>query len=72
MDTWAFGIDIGGTAIKAGIFQNRILKEKLEIPTRREEGGEQIIPDVVRLIGAKMEAWERCGREALPDTTAPS
>lgn len=42
-----FGVDIGGTTVKLGMFttEGEVLK-KWEIPTRKENGGENIIPDV--------------------------
>ena len=42
-----FGIDIGGTTVKLGLFSdNGELKEKWEVTTRKEKGGANIIPDV--------------------------
>lgn len=44
---YCFGIDIGGTSIKAGLFQeNGTLIQKYEIPTRKSEGGNVIFEDV--------------------------
>ena len=46
---YGFGIDIGGTAVKLGLFtQDGALVEKWEIPTRTEEGGAYILPDMPR------------------------
>ena len=48
MGNYAFGIDIGGTTVKMGLFDNKgALLDKWEIPTRTEEGGAEILPDVV-------------------------
>ncbi len=50
-----FGIDIGGTTVKMGCFDDQgSLVEKWEIPTRKEDGGEKVLPDVVEAIEAKL------------------
>lgn len=54
---YAFGVDIGGTTVKMGLFdQNANVLDKWEIPTRKENGGEAILPDVAKAILSKMEA----------------
>lgn len=47
MKKYAFGIDIGGTTCKIGFFdtEGRLLS-KWEIPTRTEQGGSKILPDL--------------------------
>lgn len=52
-----FGIDIGGTTVKMGLFwEDGELFDKWEIPTRIQEQGREILPD----IGASvLEALER-------------
>ena len=53
---YAFGVDIGGTTVKMGLFdQNANVLDKWEIPTRKENGGEAILPDVAKAILNKME-----------------
>ena len=48
---YGFGIDIGGTAVKLGLFtQDGALVEKWEIPTRTEEGGAYILPDIAQAV----------------------
>ena len=48
---YAFGIDVGGTTVKLGFFtQDGVLLEKWEIPTRPENGGSAILPDIARSI----------------------
>ena len=48
---YAFGIDVGGTTVKLGFFtQDGVLMEKWEIPTRPENGGSAILPDIARSI----------------------
>lgn len=52
---YVFGADIGGTTVKLGLFTvDGILREKWEIPTRTENGGEQVLPDVAASIRAAM------------------
>ena len=53
---YAFGVDIGGTTVKLGLFdEGANVLDKWEIPTRKENGGEAILPDVAGAILAKME-----------------
>ena len=48
---YAFGIDVGGTTVKLGLFTREgVLMEKWEIPTRPENGGSAILPDIARSI----------------------
>lgn len=50
-----FGVDIGGTTVKMGYFEeDGTLISKWEIPTRKENGGENILPDVVKAIEDKL------------------
>ena len=47
--SYLFGIDVGGTAVKCGLFDTEgNLLEKWELPTRREEGGRYILPDAAK------------------------
>ena len=47
MKKYAFGVDIGGTTIKMGFFETSgELIEKWEIPTRTEDNGVNILPDI--------------------------
>jgi len=56
MKAYVFGVDIGGTTVKLGLFTtDGELLEKWEIPTRTEENGENILPDVAVSIRAKLE-----------------
>lgn len=51
MSKYCFGIDVGGTSVKCGLFQtDGVLVEKWEIPTRKENSGEQILPDIAKTI----------------------
>lgn len=52
---YCFGIDVGGTTVKCGLFQtDGTLVEKWEIPTRKENKGEHILPDVAETIQNKI------------------
>lgn len=55
MDNYCFGVDVGGTTVKMGLFtpEGEII-EKWEIPTRTEENGKQILPDIAESVKAKM------------------
>lgn len=56
MSKYAFGVDIGGTTVKMGLFEKEgNLLEKWEIPTVTDNGGAAILPDVAASIRAKME-----------------
>lgn len=55
MSKYAFAVDIGGTTVKLGLFQGSDVLDKWEIPTRKENKGEAILPDVAESILAKMK-----------------
>ena len=56
MSRYIFGVDVGGTSVKMGLFDmtGEVL-DKWEIPTRTENGGGEILPDIARSIERKME-----------------
>ncbi len=55
MKKYGFGVDIGGTTIKMGLFETTgVLLEKWEIPTVTENAGAQILDDIAAAIAAKM------------------
>ena len=55
MKPYAFGVDIGGTTVKLGLFStDGALREQWEIPTRTENGGEAILPDIAQAISDKL------------------
>ena len=59
MGNYAFGIDIGGTTVKMGLFDNKgALLDKWEIPTRTEEDGAEILPDVAASLLTKLTERE--------------
>ena len=54
MAEYAFGIDVGGTTVKCGLFNVKgDLLEKWEIPTRKEDGGKYILGDIADAIKDK-------------------
>lgn len=55
MKDYCFGIDVGGTTVKMGLFRtDGQLVDKWEIPTRTEEGGKAILPDIAAYALAKL------------------
>ena len=53
---YCFGIDIGGTTVKIGLFSiNGEVIDKWEIKTRTENQGENILPDISQAILSKLE-----------------
>ncbi|MCQ2492812.1 MAG: ROK family glucokinase [Lachnospiraceae bacterium] len=55
MKKYAFGVDIGGTTVKIGLFKtNGELMDTWEIKTRTEDGGANILPDIAEAINAKL------------------
>ena len=45
MKQWTIGVDVGGTEIKFGLFDDK-LKEKWSIPTNVSEDGSHILPEL--------------------------
>ncbi len=55
MASHVFGVDVGGTTIKLGLFDsNGNVIDKWEIPTRTEDGGKNILTDIADAVNAKM------------------
>jgi ROK family protein (putative glucokinase) len=55
MSKFVFGVDIGGTTVKIGLFSvEGELLEKWEITTRTDDGGAYILSDIAASIKAKM------------------
>lgn len=53
---YCFGVDIGGTTVKIGLFKtDGELLDKWEIKTRTENKGEAILPDVAESLKQKIE-----------------
>ena len=50
-----FGVDLGGTTVKMGLFDPEgTVLEKWEIVTRTEDGGKNILPDIAASVKDKM------------------
>lgn len=60
MKKYVFGVDIGGTTVKLGLFdvEGNVL-DKWEITTRTENGGENILPDIADSIKEKMKQIDK-------------
>ena len=56
MEKVVFGVDLGGTTVKLGLFdtEGNVL-DKWEIPTRKEDNGRQILPDIAQAVKEKMK-----------------
>ena len=56
MKKYGFGVDIGGTTCKIGLFDmSGVIVEKWEIPTNTENNGAAILDDVAAAVLGKME-----------------
>lgn len=56
MENYIYGIDLGGTTVKMGLFDGEgNMLDKWEIVTRKEEEGKYILPDIVASIQKKNE-----------------
>lgn len=52
---YCFGIDIGGTSVKIGLFdETGNLHEKWEIPTRVDTAEDKIFPDIANAVNSKI------------------
>lgn len=52
---YCFGVDVGGTTVKMGLFQtDSMLIDKWEIPTRKDLGEDVILSDIANVIGEKL------------------
>lgn len=59
MAKYVFGVDVGGTTVKMGLFgADGNIMDKWEIPTRTENAGKEILPDIAESIRAKMAEKE--------------
>ncbi len=57
MSSYCFGIDVGGTTVKCGLFKtDGTLVDKWEIVTRTEEAGKNILPDIAATVMEKIKA----------------
>lgn len=52
---YCVGLDVGGTTVKCGIFSlEGELLDKWEVPSRKEEGGRYILPDVAEALKKRL------------------
>lgn len=64
MEKYIFGVDIGGTTIKLGLFRSEgKLLEKWEIPTRTLNGGTYVLPDAADSIKTVMKRYAITDRQ---------
>lgn len=63
---YVFGVDIGGTTVKLGLFskEGQVI-EKWEIPTVTENSGSRILPDIAASIKAVMEKREITSQQVI-------
>ena len=53
---YCFGVDIGGTFVKLGLFTTEgELLDKWQIPTRREDNSSHVLPDIAAALKGKLE-----------------
>lgn len=59
MNKYVFGIDVGGTTIKCGLFSSKgEVLESWEIVTNKADNGDHIIANIAETIQAKCEEKE--------------
>ena len=57
---YCYGVDIGGTTVKMGLFEeNGNILDKWEIVTRVEDEGKEILPDIAVSILEKTKEQDR-------------
>ena len=55
MAKYVFGVDIGGTTVKIGLFRNDgVMVDEWEITTRTDEGGKYILSDIAASVENKL------------------
>ena len=65
-----YGIDVGGTSVKIGLFEGTKLLDKWSVPTDISDGGKNILPDVIAsLRGPAAGAALAVPGAVLPDGT---
>lgn len=61
---YCFGVDVGGTTVKMGLFQtDSTLVDKWEIPTRKDLAEDVILSDIATAIANKMEEHGVCASD---------
>ena len=62
---YCFGVDIGGTTVKLGLFTtDGKIVDKWEIKTRTENQGEAVLPDIAEALKEKLEE-KKIGRDEV-------
>ena len=57
---YCFGVDIGGTTVKLGLFTTEgEIVDKWEIKTRTENQGEAVLPDIAAALNEKLFRIQR-------------
>ena len=73
MGKYCFGVDVGGTTVKLGLFNTSgDLMEKWEIPTVTEDDGKAILPDCAKSILKKMDERKMDPHALFPGTGTAS
>ena len=55
MGKYCFGVDLGGTTVKIGLFDTEgTVLDKWEIPTRKEDSGSKILTDIAQAVLGKI------------------
>lgn len=66
MQEYGYGVDVGGTAIKLGLFTREgKLVHRWEIPTLRQEGGRHILPQIAQALTEHMTEHSICPEQVL-------
>lgn len=50
MKQYGFGVDVGGTTVKLGLFEGGQLLDKWEIPTDTSNDGASVLPDIAKSV----------------------
>lgn len=66
MNKYCFGVDLGGTTVKIGLFspEGEVI-EKWEIPTRKENNGSKILPDIADAVLSKLKERQIAKEEVI-------
>ncbi len=66
MSKYVVGVDVGGTTVKLGMFDvNGDVTAKWEIPTRTEDGGKLILPDIADSIKKEIVAHDISAEDVI-------
>lgn len=66
MEQFVFGIDLGGTTIKLGLFTvEGTLLDKWEIPTNTDNGGAAILQDIAAALRGKLNEKSIAGEQVM-------